>query len=64
MSRNLRAFSKVPYQKYYIIIEIMNFNSFSRFYTMCLLRDNFEGKTVVKLEYEAYEPMAVKELNR
>lgn len=27
-------------------------------------RDNFEGKTVVKLEYEAYEPMALKELNR
>lgn len=25
-------------------------------------RDNFEGKKVVKLEYEAYEPMAVKEL--
>ncbi|XP_072167054.1 molybdopterin synthase catalytic subunit-like [Diadema setosum] len=27
-------------------------------------RDNFEGKTVVRLEYEAYEPMAEKELNK
>jgi len=27
-------------------------------------RDNFEGKKVLKLEYEAYEPMAVKELKR
>jgi len=27
-------------------------------------RDNFEGKTVLKLEYEAYESMAYKELNR
>lgn len=25
-------------------------------------RDNFEGKQVFKLEYEAYEPMAVKQL--
>jgi len=25
-------------------------------------RDNFDGKKVVKLEYEAYEPMAIKEL--
>jgi len=25
-------------------------------------RDNFDGKKVIKLEYEAYEPMAVKEL--
>ena len=27
-------------------------------------RDNFEGKTVLKLEYEAYEPMAVKEIQK
>lgn len=27
-------------------------------------RDNFEGKQVVKLEYEAYEPMAYKELKK
>ena len=27
-------------------------------------RDNFEGKTVVKLEYEAYEPMAAKEIQK
>lgn len=27
-------------------------------------RDNFEGKKVVKLEYEAYESMALKELNK
>jgi molybdopterin synthase catalytic subunit len=27
-------------------------------------RDNFEGKKVVKLEYEAYESMAIKELQR
>ena len=27
-------------------------------------RDNFEGKAVVKLEYEAYEPMAVKEIQK
>ena len=27
-------------------------------------RDNFEGKTVIKLEYEAYEPMAVKEIQK
>jgi len=26
-------------------------------------RDNFDGKIVLKLEYEAYEPMAVKQLN-
>ncbi|KAI6652007.1 Molybdopterin synthase catalytic subunit [Oopsacas minuta] len=26
-------------------------------------RDNFEGKSVVRLEYEAYEEMAVKELH-
>lgn len=25
-------------------------------------RNNFEGKTVLRLEYEAYEPMAKKEL--
>mmetsp|Transcript_75715 Transcript_75715/g.190404 ORF Transcript_75715/g.190404 Transcript_75715/m.190404 type:complete len:166 (-) Transcript_75715:96-593(-) len=25
-------------------------------------RDNFEGKEVVQLEYEAYEPMAIKEM--
>ena len=25
-------------------------------------RDNFQGKTVVRLEYEAYEPMAKKEI--
>lgn len=25
-------------------------------------RNNFQGKTVVKLEYEAYTPMAVKKL--
>lgn len=27
-------------------------------------RDNFEGKKVVHLEYEAYEPMALKEMDR
>jgi molybdopterin synthase catalytic subunit len=27
-------------------------------------RDNFNGKKVIKLEYEVYEPMAVKELTR
>ena len=27
-------------------------------------RDNFEGKTVTKLEYEAYEQMAVKSLQK
>lgn len=27
-------------------------------------RDNFEGKKVVKLEYEAYQPMAIKELKK
>ena len=27
-------------------------------------RDNFDGKTVVKLEYEAYQSMAVKELQK
>eukprot|EP00434_Breviolum_minutum_P027427 symbB.v1.2.024247.t1/scaffold2272.1/size83748/4 len=27
-------------------------------------RDNFEGKEVVHLEYEAYEPMALKEMDR
>lgn len=27
-------------------------------------RDNFDGKTVVRLEYEAYEPMAVKEIHK
>jgi len=27
-------------------------------------RDNFENKTVVRLEYEAYESMAVKEINK
>ena len=27
-------------------------------------RDNFEGKKVLKLEYEAYESMALKELNK
>lgn len=27
-------------------------------------RDNFEDKTVVKLEYEAYESMAVKSLEK
>ena len=27
-------------------------------------RDNFQGKTVVRLEYEAYEPMAVKEISK
>jgi len=27
-------------------------------------RDNFDGKRVERLEYEAYEPMAVKQLNR
>ncbi|XP_047353890.1 molybdopterin synthase catalytic subunit-like isoform X1 [Vespa velutina] len=26
-------------------------------------RDNFENKKVIKLEYEAYEPMALKEMN-
>ncbi|CAN8064874.1 unnamed protein product [Agarophyton chilense] len=26
-------------------------------------RDNFDGKTVLRLEYEAYRPMAVKEMN-
>lgn len=28
-----------------------------------ITRDNFNGKKVLRLEYEAYEPMAVKELN-
>ncbi|XP_020708294.1 molybdopterin synthase catalytic subunit-like isoform X5 [Athalia rosae] len=27
-----------------------------------ITRDNFEEKKVIKLEYEAYEPMALKEL--
>eukprot|EP00439_Symbiodinium_sp_Y106_P086186 s532_g31.t1 len=27
-------------------------------------RDNFDGKEVVRLEYEAYEPMALKELEK
>mmetsp|Transcript_22962 Transcript_22962/g.46508 ORF Transcript_22962/g.46508 Transcript_22962/m.46508 type:complete len:169 (-) Transcript_22962:112-618(-) len=27
-------------------------------------RDNFEGRMVVRLEYEAYEPMALKEMQR
>lgn len=27
-------------------------------------RDNFEGKTVLQLEYEAYEKMALKEMHR
>lgn len=27
-------------------------------------RDNFEGKAVIKLEYEAYEDMAYKELEK
>ncbi|CAJ1345433.1 unnamed protein product, partial [Effrenium voratum] len=27
-------------------------------------RDNFEGKEVIRLEYEAYEPMALKEMDR
>ena len=27
-------------------------------------RDNFEGKTVKRLEYEAYESMAIKELEK
>ena len=27
-------------------------------------RDSFEGKSVVKLEYEAYEEMAIKELQK
>eukprot|EP00112_Aurelia_sp_Birch-Aquarium-sp1_P022034 Seg6085.2 transcript_id=Seg6085.2/GoldUCD/mRNA.D3Y31 product="Molybdopterin synthase catalytic subunit" protein_id=Seg6085.2/GoldUCD/D3Y31 len=27
-------------------------------------RDSFENKKVLKLEYEAYEPMAIKELNK
>jgi len=27
-------------------------------------RDNFNGKAVVRLEYEAYEPMAVKEIRK
>jgi molybdopterin synthase catalytic subunit len=31
---------------------------------MLVPRDNFEGKKVVKLEYEAYESMALKELNK
>jgi molybdopterin synthase catalytic subunit len=31
---------------------------------MGVTRDNFHGKKVVKLEYEAYEPMAVKELTK
>merc|ERR1719386_480702 len=27
-------------------------------------RDNFQGKEVLRLEYEAYEPMAVKQIHR
>jgi len=27
-------------------------------------RDSFEGKSVIRLEYETYEPMAVKEMNK
>ena len=33
-------------------------------FNIIILRDNFDGKKVVKLEYEAYEPMAIKELKR
>ncbi|CAF4196092.1 unnamed protein product [Rotaria magnacalcarata] len=29
-----------------------------------ITRDNFEGRRVTRLSYEAYEPMALKELNR
>ncbi|CAF4214871.1 unnamed protein product, partial [Rotaria sp. Silwood2] len=29
-----------------------------------ITRDNFEGRRVSRLSYEAYEPMALQELNR
>ena len=29
-----------------------------------ITRDNFEGRQVASLSYEAYEPMALQELNR
>ena len=29
-----------------------------------MTRDNFEGKKVVQLEYEAYKPMAEKEMKK
>ncbi len=40
-----------------------------KFYEKCHLisgttRDNFDGKKVVRLEYEAYEDMAKKEMNK
>lgn len=33
--------------------------------TFCgVVRDNMDGRPVIKLEYESYEPMAIKELQR
>lgn len=29
-----------------------------------ITRDNFEGRRVLRLSYEAYEPMALQEMNR
>lgn len=36
------------------------------FFSSCIgiTRDNFEGRRVTRLSYEAYEPMALQELNR
>ena len=34
------------------------------FYTIGTTRDNFDGKKVLKLEYEAYSPMAEKEMKK
>jgi len=42
------------------------FGSLICFFSSCIgiTRDNFEGRRVSRLSYEAYEPMALQELNR
>jgi molybdopterin synthase catalytic subunit len=42
------------------------FGSLIFFLSSCIgiTRDNFEGRRVARLSYEAYEPMALQELNR
>lgn len=44
---------------------VRNFRLINRF-SSCIgiTRDNFEGRRVSRLSYEAYEPMALQELNR
>ncbi|CAM4741435.1 unnamed protein product [Rotaria magnacalcarata] len=39
-------------------------SDFVKFNKQSITRDNFEGRRVTRLSYEAYEPMALKELNR